>query len=200
MKGSMRIINLVLFIILGFVSDLWSLDSTVPTLIPTVALIALYVGLILGTLMILVVLINYVKHQKINPGGIIILVFGVILLGMSIWQQIEFTVGGIKFKALTQEYAKIQAVQDSTTKTLNQLQQVKASIDQELGEINTLVGNIPNSSLRNNILIKTQNITNGTVAMAGYIQKVETNRDTTQSRLNKIKGLTTLPRSFLQRP
>lgn len=54
---------------------------------------ALWVGIILGALMLAAVTINFVRHQSFGWGGSIFTVFGVVLVGLSVWKTVEVSVG-----------------------------------------------------------------------------------------------------------
>lgn len=58
----------------------------------SIVLITLIVALILGTLMIGSTIYVYVKKDKLRFGAIVMLVFGVILIGLSIWQTVSIQV------------------------------------------------------------------------------------------------------------
>ncbi len=50
-------------------------------------------GLIIGSVMLIATTFVYVRHQTFSLGGSILTAFGTLLLGLSIWQSVEFTVG-----------------------------------------------------------------------------------------------------------
>lgn len=63
--------------------------------------IAIIIGMIIGSAMILVTLLVYFKHQKFSFGGTVLTMFGTVLIGLSIWANIEvkFDEGGFSFAA-----------------------------------------------------------------------------------------------------
>jgi Skp family chaperone for outer membrane proteins len=56
-------------------------------------LIALILGLIIGTMMIFASVYVFLKYRIFSLGGSVLTVLGAVLLGMSIWQSIEVSVG-----------------------------------------------------------------------------------------------------------
>lgn len=57
-----------------------------------VAHVALWAGLIVGLLMLLAVCYVYVARRDFGLGGVVLSVFGVVLVGLSIWKTVEITV------------------------------------------------------------------------------------------------------------
>lgn len=54
---------------------------------------AIITGMVIGSLTLLTVLIVYLRTQKFALGGSVLTVFGTILLGLSIWVNIEVSIG-----------------------------------------------------------------------------------------------------------
>lgn len=55
--------------------------------------IALIAGIIVGSAMVLTVLLVYYKTQTFALGGSVLTVFGTILIGLSIWANVEVSIG-----------------------------------------------------------------------------------------------------------
>jgi hypothetical protein len=56
--------------------------------------VAKYVGIFLGSAILLAVLYAYVRYTKLGPGGLTFSIVGVLLLGSSLYQDINFSPGG----------------------------------------------------------------------------------------------------------
>ena len=52
----------------------------------------LVMGIILGTICLLAAVFNFVRHQSFGLGGVVLVAFGAMLLGLSIWQSIELSI------------------------------------------------------------------------------------------------------------
>ena len=52
----------------------------------------LIMGIIIGTISILGVVFNYVYHKHFELGGVVLVAFGTLLLGLSLWQSIELSI------------------------------------------------------------------------------------------------------------
>lgn len=188
MKKRIRpLVSLIVFILFGFASNLLAQGKTSPVVNPTVVLVALYVSLVLGVLVLVAILYIYLRYRKLGRDGIALLVVGVILLGLSVWKQVEFSIGEIKFKGVTQELERIQAAQNSNAATLAQLQQDRATINQELTSIGPLVSNIPNGHNKNELQNRIQRLNTRSASMDGYLKTLKANNDSTQSRLLNIR-------------
>jgi hypothetical protein len=59
----------------------------------------LLTGAALGATVIGSVTLMYLRHHKVGQGGALMMVAGIILLGLSVWQSFEMTVGQITLKA-----------------------------------------------------------------------------------------------------
>lgn len=55
--------------------------------------IAFSLGLLLGSISLLSAVFVYVKHQAFGLAGVILVIFGSFLIGLSIWTSFEFSVG-----------------------------------------------------------------------------------------------------------
>lgn len=55
--------------------------------------VAFILGLVFGSIMVLAVVYNFLWHKVFGLGGVVLVVFGSLLLGLSIWTSFEFSVG-----------------------------------------------------------------------------------------------------------
>ncbi len=53
----------------------------------------LTMGLVLGAVLLLAAVYVFVRHQKFGLGGGVLVAFGTVLLGLSLWQSVELSVG-----------------------------------------------------------------------------------------------------------
>ena len=53
---------------------------------------AFVLGLILGTVLLLAAVYNFVRHQTFGVGGSLLIVSGLMLIGLSVWTSVEFSV------------------------------------------------------------------------------------------------------------
>lgn len=90
---------------------------------------AFLVGMALGALMLLSVCFVYIRHQKFGIGGSFLCGFGVILVGMSVWQNINVSVDGSGFQAeLRQLRAEVREAKQTAETTRESTLQVAESV------------------------------------------------------------------------
>jgi hypothetical protein len=71
------------------------------------------VALIVGTLMLITVCWVYIQHQTFGLGGIVLVVCAIVLIGMSVWRNIDVSVSAQGFQAkLEQVENKVRAVEE----------------------------------------------------------------------------------------
>jgi len=56
-------------------------------------IVTFIVGIILGPVLLIATVYVYIKHRRFGLGGVVLTVFGTILIGLSIWQSVELTIG-----------------------------------------------------------------------------------------------------------
>ncbi|MCK4445636.1 MAG: hypothetical protein KAW56_00985 [Candidatus Marinimicrobia bacterium] len=153
--------------------------------------IALFVGLILGSLMLIVACWVYLKHQKLGLGGITFSMLGVVLLGMSIWQQVEFSVGTAKFKAIAQHIDDIETKYDSTMKEIAKIKTHEEILMDKAGLISSSFERVPKaqSHLININRTRISKIQTSTDSIRKYIGVVEANDDEFRRSLTEVKRL-----------
>ena len=99
--------------------------------------IALILGIVFGSLMLCCLLFVYIKHKKFGLGGSVLTVFGVMLLGFSIWKTAEISVtleGKIeaKFEALTKRVEDVREIANSTTAKVEEIDMAQNSVIREI--------------------------------------------------------------------
>lgn len=57
-----------------------------------ISMVAFALGLILGSVLLLAAVYRFVKHRDFGLGGTVLVVFGAMLLGLSVWTSFEFSV------------------------------------------------------------------------------------------------------------
>jgi hypothetical protein len=177
-----------ILLFLGFASNLLAQESIIPTINPTIAAASLWVALVLGTLIVLCILFIYFKKQKLGADGIVVLFVGVLFLGFSIWKQVEFSFGNIKFKAVVQVLDQVQAAQESSETTLAQLQSDQDATRQELNAISALADNPATPpNIRNALQPRIRTIRSRYTTMDGSLKMLRVNSDSTKVKLQKIR-------------
>jgi hypothetical protein len=91
--------------------------------------VVFYVALVLGSIMILVVCWVFLQHQTLDTGGLTITVCAVILIGMSVWRNIDISVSqkGIQAK-LEQVEAQVQTVKEQSTNAEKQAEHAHQAV------------------------------------------------------------------------
>jgi hypothetical protein len=102
--------------------------------------IALILGIVFGSLMLCCLLFVYIKHKKFGFGGFVLTVFGVMLLGFSIWKTAEISVTlyakiEAKFEALTKRVEDVREITNSTTAIVDEVREIASSATAKVEEI-----------------------------------------------------------------
>lgn len=58
----------------------------------SISMIAFVLGLLFGSVLLLAAVYRFVKHREFGLGGTVLIVFGSMLLGLSVWTSFEFSV------------------------------------------------------------------------------------------------------------
>jgi hypothetical protein len=87
---------------------------------------ALFAGIVLGALLLIIVCITFYKQKRFGLGGTLLSFFGVVLLGLSIWSEVEFSFGRIKFHAMKQRISELATAFDSA---MEEVDHIKADQD-----------------------------------------------------------------------
>src|SRR5690348_2161437 len=97
---------------------------------------AIILGMLLGTLMIVSVVWIWIKQQTFAFGGSILTVFGVVLVGLSIWGTVTVKVSpdGAIETTFEQRVATVEAA----------VQKVDARVEQAQSNLATAIKEIPN--------------------------------------------------------
>ena len=101
---------------------------------------ALILGIVFGSLMLCCLLFVYIKHKKFGLGGFVLTVFGVMLLGFSIWKTAEISVTldakiEAKFQALTKRVEDVREIVNSTTARVDEVREIANSTTVKVEEI-----------------------------------------------------------------
>ena len=86
--------------------------------------IALAVGIGIGTVILLAVVVVFVKDRKLSLGGWLLIPFGVLLVGLSVWKTAEVRVGpegGLeaKFTALQHKVESLEVIDTDVWESKN---------------------------------------------------------------------------------
>ena len=101
---------------------------------------ALILNLVFGSLMLCSLLFVYIKHRTFGLGGSVLTVFGVMLLGISIWKTVEISVtleGEIeaKFEALEKRVEDVREIADSTTTKVEEIDKAQNLVIREITNV-----------------------------------------------------------------
>ena len=109
--------------------------------------IALILGIVFGSLMLCCLLFVYIKHKKFGLGSSVLTVFGVMLLGFSIWKTADISVtleGKIeaKFEALTKQVDDVREIANSTTAKVEEIDMAQNSVIREIMNLQSFMSEI----------------------------------------------------------
>jgi flagellar biosynthesis/type III secretory pathway chaperone len=98
---------------------------------------ALFMGILLGTVMLAITCWVYFRDPKMHASGIFFMIIGLTLLGLPIWRQIAFSMkdGALELSLIEQEF---QAVEESYAAMVGQVE----NVDKEKEEISKTLDNL----------------------------------------------------------
>lgn len=102
----------------------------------------LIMGIVLGTILLLAAVFNFVRHQNFGLGGVVFVIFGSMLFGLSIWRSVELQIssdGGITAKYkwdYKQDIGKEAAEQN------NQLEKLRLQVKTNQDDIEKITSSI----------------------------------------------------------
>ena len=100
-----------------------------------IQIVSFVFGLLLGSILLLASVYNFVKHRAFGLGGSVLTVFGTMLVGLSLWSSFEVTVDQGKVSAryyLSQELGQRAAVVN------NQIVELRKRLDYQAQDIAAL--------------------------------------------------------------
>lgn len=100
--------------------------------------ITLIMGLILGTICVLAAIYNFVRHQNFGLGGVVLVVFGALLLGLSIWHSIELSISADG--SVTAKYT--QEIGAEAAEKNNQLEKLRIRVTENTEDIEQLKSSV----------------------------------------------------------
>jgi hypothetical protein len=105
-----------------------------------IAFTALIFGLVFGSLMLCSLLFVYIKNKTFGLGSSVLAVFGVMLLGLSIWKTVEISVtpeGEIKakFEALEKRVEDVREIANSTTAKVEEIDKAQNLVIREITNV-----------------------------------------------------------------
>lgn len=95
-------------------------------MVTSIVTIALFVGIALGAVLLIMVCMTYYRQKRFGLGGVLLSFFGVVLLGLSIWSEVEFSFGRMKFHAMRERITELAAALDST---MAEIERIRADQD-----------------------------------------------------------------------
>ena len=107
----------------------------------TIKIIALILGIVLGSITILVALWISVKNKKFSANGLGVLVIGALLLGMSIWTSVKVKLpGDIVFE--------MESKLEETDRIINSIKEERDALLAELQRLETSINQISPTAIR----------------------------------------------------
>jgi hypothetical protein len=155
-------------------------------MVTSIVTIALFVGLALGAILLVIVSLTYYKQKRFGLGGALLSFFGVVLLGLSIWSEVEFSFGRIKFHAMRERLSELATIVDSTMQEIEHL-----SADQDTLMLHVAkVQNTTNVLFANNVPSHVQaditKIVERDSIMRAKYDRIDKRRDAIQARLRSL--------------
>ncbi|WP_444901460.1 hypothetical protein ACJJIG_18480 [Microbulbifer sp. SSSA007] len=100
------------------------------------------VGIILGGICLLAAVYNHIKHQNFGLGGVVLVMFGSMLLALSIWGSVEIWIGdsGAKFQ-LKEDFGAEKAELN------NQLEELRLRLTTNRKDIDRMAEHIPRATI-----------------------------------------------------
>jgi hypothetical protein len=95
-------------------------------MVTSIVNVALFAGIVLGAVLLIIVCMTYFKEKRFGLGGTLLSFFGVILLGLSIWSEVEFSFGRMRFHAIRQQISEVATVFDAT---MAEIEHIRADQD-----------------------------------------------------------------------
>jgi hypothetical protein len=91
-------------------------------MLSTIINIALFTGIALGATLLIIVCMTYYHQKRFGLGGALLSFLGVVLLGLSIWSEVEFSFGRMKFHAMREHMDELAMAFDSTMAAVDRLE------------------------------------------------------------------------------
>lgn len=110
----------------------------------SIQLVSFAFGLVLGSVLLLASVYNFVKHRSFGLGGSVLTVFGTMLVGLSLWSSFEVTVDQGKFSA---RYNISQELGQRAAEVNNQIVELRNRLDFQAQDIAALRQATPGATI-----------------------------------------------------
>ena len=102
-----------------------------------IQIVAMILGLMIGVAMLSVVTVVYLKHQRLGPSGAILSLFGIVLMGMSVWQTIKISVDrkGVVQAELIQRIESVEAEQKNVVSKMTSVEKATEDIREDFVQL-----------------------------------------------------------------
>ena len=105
----------------------------------------LITGIIVGVICLLAAVHNHIKYQNFGLGGAVLVAFGSMLLGLSVWQSVELSIDSEG--RITAKYKQQQDIGAEAADRNSQFAELKLKLAEISENIGSLNSSIPNASL-----------------------------------------------------
>lgn len=106
------------------------------------------VGLVLGSAMIGTVCMVYLKKQLMGFGGAVLTIFGVVLVGLSVWSTVQVKVSKDGFEVELDKLAqRVGQVEETTIVVAEDLASVATNAETDRAQFNTLTRELAESEV-----------------------------------------------------
>jgi hypothetical protein len=109
-----------------------------------IQLVSFAFGLLLGSILLLASVHNFIKYRTFGLGGSVLTVFGTMLVGLSLWSQFEITIDQGKLSA---RYILSQELGQRAAQVNNQIAEIRKKLDYHEQDIAVIRQAIPAASV-----------------------------------------------------
>jgi hypothetical protein len=118
-------------------------------MIPSVQLTASYIGVLLGSVLLIATVYSYLKKNNFGLGGTVLSLLGLTLIGLSLWSSVEFSVDAKGKVAVS--YTQTQSETSKAAELNGQLQKLKFQVDMLSQDISDLKRATPSAKISSEV-------------------------------------------------
>jgi methyl-accepting chemotaxis protein len=156
--------------------------------------IALGAGILLGAFLLIIVGVNYLRHDTTGAGGVAMLAFGTILLGLSIFKNVEFSGFSASLRdSFTDLSRTYYANVDSLTRLGEALKQTQSDLAKLATDVAALPPSGPGGTTTTRLIADIASTSSRTQSMTKSIEKVSADTTTFKKHYEVSSKLLKLP-------